>query len=140
MFRFCIFGSVGIAAEIFFRSLTALVKQINDPALAIDYSLTSCTHLWMFPIYGLAALLIPLGFSYIEKYPKIVRLLIYATGIFVIEFITGFMLDMMIGYCPWEYTEGLEVCGYIRLDYLPFWMFYGWIMEYVFLKLERASG
>ncbi len=136
MFRFCIFGSVGIAAEIFFRSITAFIAQIQDPALAVDYSLTSCTHLWMFPIYGLGAILIPLGYRFIENYSLLLRLLVYAIGIFIIEFITGFLLDMLIGYCPWEYKEGLHMMGYIRLDYLPFWMFYGWIMDYLHRKLS----
>lgn len=137
-FRFVVFGSVGVAAEIFFRSLSDLFFAIQE-GTAIDYTLSGTTFLWMFFIYGLAAFLFPLGHRIIGKYPLLVRLLIIAVGIFVVEFITGFLLDLLIGYCPWEYHTPFAIMGYIRLDYLPFWMGYGLVLEYVHYHLEQLN-
>jgi uncharacterized membrane protein len=73
----------------------------------------------------------------VQKYPLIARLLIYSTFIFVIEFISGFILEQITGKCPWEYTSGWQVMGYIRLDYLPSWMFFSYLIERLYLYLNK---
>jgi uncharacterized membrane protein len=50
-------------------------------------------------------------------------------GIFVVEFITGFILDKFTGHCPWQYMSRWNIMGYIRLDYLPAWMCFAYIIE-----------
>jgi len=39
------------------------------------------------------------------------------------------------GRCPWHYDSRWAVHGYIRLDYAPFWLIFGFIIETVYLWL-----
>ncbi|NLG32902.1 MAG: hypothetical protein GX550_05215, partial [Syntrophomonadaceae bacterium] len=51
--------------------------------------------------------------------------------IFTIEYLTGWLLSVIIGVCPWDYS-GLtrySVDGFIRLDFFPVWFTAGLIFE-----------
>jgi uncharacterized membrane protein len=100
-----------------------------------NFSLEGKSYAWMFLIYGSAAFLFPLGFQILKGLPLILRLIIYALVIFGVEFITGWLLELMVGKCPWEYSSRFAICGYIRLDYMPFWMICGLIIERIYLFL-----
>ncbi|MDB5227513.1 MAG: hypothetical protein JWN78_1706 [Bacteroidota bacterium] len=133
---FYLFGTLGFSAEIIFTALVSLYRMIKGQ-LPFDLKLEGHSYIWMFFIYGSAAILFPPVYKLIERYPMLIRLLIIALGIFAMEFITGALLHLITGKCPWEYTSRWNICGYIRLDYLPFWMLFAFILEKANLLFER---
>ena len=93
------------------------------------------TSLWMFPIYGLAALFQPLAVILKGK-PLFLRGSIYTLCIFITEYATGLFLKKRHA-CPWNYENApLNIRGVIRLDYAPFWFGTGLLYEFL---LNRSS-
>ena len=135
---FTIFGCIGITAEIFFTAFYNNAVSMME-AQYFNWSLKGESYVWMFFIYGLASVLLPIFMEKIMKMPLKGRLLIYATGIFIVEFITGFLLDKITGSCPWEYKTGWHIMGYIRLDFLPAWMLFGYLLEQVYLWCKKIG-
>ena len=131
-----IFGSLGITTEVFFTAFSKLIQDFymgND----LDLSLKGESYVWMFFIYCLIAPLFDLGYPKIKNLNILIRMLIYGAIILSVEFIMGFILDMIVGKCPWEYTSGITFFGYIRLDYIFFWMIFGFIIEKVYIVLNK---
>ena len=128
------FICLGITTEVFFTATKALLEgfAVGTP----DWSLTGHTYVWMAFIYVLIPFLFGWGYSKVKHLPRIARLAIYTLFIFTIEFFSGWLLDLLTGQCPWEYTEGIHVWGYIRLDYTPFWLLFGFILEFLYDFLE----
>ena len=93
-----------------------------------DKRLMGNTSLLMFPIYGMAAALAPIG-KLICKRNVVVRGTVYMVLIFATEYTTGWLLrkwDM----CPWDYSDAKwNVDGLIRLDYAPYWFGAGLLFE-----------
>ncbi|MBQ8188787.1 MAG: hypothetical protein IJZ44_03315 [Lachnospiraceae bacterium] len=115
-------GLMGWCLEILFTSCESLKNK--------DYKLKGTTSLWMFPIYGLAALFMPL-YRIIRKLPTFVRGSIYTICIFATEFITGNFLKKR-KLCPWDYQNApLNIGGVIRIDYAPLWFSTGLLFEYI---------
>ncbi len=115
-------GLYGILLECFY---TGIISLLNG-----NFSLTSTTSLWMFPIYGMAVFIIPLHDA-IKNRHFIMRGFIYAFLIMTIEYITGSILINM-HCCPWNYSnKKLNYQSVIRLDYFPLWMAAGLIFEYL---------
>jgi hypothetical protein len=133
-----LFGTLGLSAEIVF---TAILHQYDmlEGVRPFDLKLQGESYVWMFFIYGLAAVLFPPVYLRLKELSWPARLLVYAIGIFAIEFSTGWMLDLSIGKCPWEYTSRWNICGYIRLDYLPVWMLFGFILEKANLLFDKMT-
>ncbi len=130
------FACFGVATEVIFVAITNLIS--NTPAFGSPkWSLMGYTYVWMIPIY----MLIPIiGFPLMNKFrnfPLLARLLIYALSIFTIEFISGFLLEQITGKCPWEYTTGWNIMGYIQLEFLPAWMFFSFLLERLYYFLEE---
>lgn len=129
-------GCVGVTTEIFF---TAIMHQIAVWPDIENWRLEGNSYIWMFPIYSISGWAFPLLLPHIQRFPFFIRMLIYGIGILIVEFITGWMLDVFTGQCPWEYTTGMHILGYIRLDYLPFWMLFGGLVEKVIVYLMKIS-
>ncbi|HHZ65412.1 TPA: hypothetical protein EYO57_10695 [Candidatus Poribacteria bacterium] len=135
-FMILFFGCFGMTSEIFFVALTHAVNGegiYNEPV----WSLTGKTYVWMFPIYTLIPLIAGPLFQKVGSLHAILRVLIYTTLIFTVEFTSGFLLDQLTGKCPWEYTTGWHVMGYIRLDFTPAWMFFSFIVEWLYKLIDR---
>ncbi len=134
---FFAFGCVGITTEIFFTAISTVVESMlnNEP---ISWRLLGFSYIWMFPIYGLIAFFAPIVFRFLLKYPLLLRLFLAAIIIFVVEFISGFLLDQLTGSCPWEYKYGFHIMGYIQLEYLPAWMLFVFIIEKIYKFLDKA--
>lgn len=109
-----------MTVEIFFTATKVAVAQLLSKE-SLDWSLQGETYIWMFFIYACIPILFRLLYGLVDKLHVFYQAVIVVLIIFIVEFITGFALDMLLGKCPWEYTEGLHVMGYIRLDYAPFW-------------------
>ena len=113
-------GITGWCLEILFTALGALRRR--------EMQLVGHTSLWMFPIYGCAALFQPL-FWLIRKCSVIVRGIIYALCIFAGEYLSGKYLCGR-SLCPWNYSRHKwHIKGLIRLDFLPFWFAAGLLFE-----------
>lgn len=131
LFLFCAMACLGMTTEIFF---TAINDVIDDK---MGLQLKGFSYIWMFPIYGLAGILFPLILKVIGNWNVLLRMCVYATGIIVIEFITGWLLDVFTGACPWEYKTGWQILGYIRIDYFPLWAMFGLMVELALKFLMR---
>lgn len=119
--RFIIYGLSGWCAEIIWNGVRSLV--------AGDIILRGWTSMWMFPIYGLMIFLEPIH-NRIRNFHLIIRGGIYTVLIFLVEFLTGLILSVILGACPWDYTDSsLSVCGVIRLDFAPVWSMGGLLFE-----------
>lgn len=93
-----------------------------------DKKLTCTTSMWMFPIYGMAAAIGPIS-RVLSNLNIIVRGIIYACGIFSVEYLAGSLLKRH-GCCPWDYSKAkLNYKGLIRFDYFPAWFFAGLCFE-----------
>lgn len=134
-----IFACIGITTEVVFTSLSTLVYNYTDHGF-VDWALSGKTYLWMFLIYASIPFLFKLFNPLVEKYSFLIRALLGVIVIYIVEFTTGLALEVITGVCPWKYTEGLHIMGYIRLDYFPFWMIFSMIIVYVYQTLdERLS-
>lgn len=137
-------GIAGWCLEVLFTSV--------DSIMAHDWRLMGKTSLLMFPIYGLGALLGPIGQG-IDKWvidgspsagatlkvtDKIVRHgMLYMVLIFTAEYATGAWLKAR-GMCPWDYTgRSTNVNGLIRLDFAPLWFGTGLLFEQLTKKKGR---
>ena len=118
-------GLTGWCMEIIFTSLHALQKR--------DMTLKGVTSIWMFPIYGLAAVIRPIS-QKMGHVPTLFRGLSYMIMIFSVEFMSGRFL-MRHKMCPWDYSQ----CRYhigkvIRLDFAPYWFGAGLLFEHLLKK------
>ena len=104
-----------------------------------DYKLKGATSIWMFPIYGLAALIYPL-YPLLKGFPAWVRSIIYSIGFFFFEFLSGTILKRN-GICPWDYSDAkTNIKGVIRLDYAPVWMLAGLIFERILVTKSITTN
>lgn len=122
--NFCICGLTGWCMEILFTSAGSLLKH--------DKRMIGQTSLWMFPIYGMAAIISPL-YKLIKEKPVLMRGSIYTLGIFSFEYLSGIFLRKY-HLCPWDYSDAkTNVNGVIRLDYAPLWMAAGLLFERILI-------
>lgn len=114
-------GILGWCFECTFTGLISLFGK-KDPKM------TSKTSLWMFFIYGFAALIQPAS-KLLNHTGTLIRGGIYTISIFFTEFTTGILLKK-IKACPWDYSgTKLNIKGVIRLDYAPLWFMMGLFYE-----------
>jgi len=128
-----IFGIFGIAIEVLFTALHPVFTGKD-----FSWSMQGKSYLWMFFIYAMIKPLFDFGYPVLKKYNILLRVFIYSVIILLIEFITGFFLEQITGTCPWKYKEGLTFFGYIRIDYIFYWMIFGYIIEYIYLLLDNV--
>ena len=88
--NFFICGLTGWCLEILFTSIGNCSRH--------DLRLIGQTSVWMFPIYGMACIIKPL-YRYFKKIPALFRGIIYSTGIFCFEYLSGSLLKNTI-YVP----------------------------------------
>ena len=94
--------------------------------------MTCNTSLLMFPIYGMASVIKPVS-RILKNRHFVLRGIIYACGIFTMEYITGSFLKNK-GMCPWDYSDSrYNINGLIRLDYAPAWFGAGLLFEKVLM-------
>lgn len=123
--NFLICGLTGWCMEIVFTAFESFRRR--------ELTLTGKTSIWMFPIYGMAAVIKPVH-RILKNKPIILRSAIYTIGIFFCEFITGSYLKKH-DICPWDYSKAkANIKGVIRLDYAPFWMVAGLIFEHILIR------
>lgn len=123
---FVLCGFVGWCNECFWTGLES-IRESKDKKLPCK------TSVWMFPIYGMAAVLRPL--SRILSGQRVwIRGVLYTVCIFVTEFVTGSFLRKA-HCCPWDYSKAKwNIQGVIRLDYAPVWFGLGLLYEWILRK------
>ncbi|WP_343247081.1 putative ABC transporter permease [Diplocloster hominis] len=123
--KFIICGTIGWCMEIFWTAFNSFRRR--------ELKLMGRTSIWMFPIYGSAALLAPI-YRLIRSKSIWLRGIIYTVCIYLTEFFTGSFLKKY-NLCPWDYSKAkLNYKGLVRLDYLPLWFLTGLLYEKVLCK------
>lgn len=113
-------GLTGWCMEIIFTALGSLRDR--------DMTLKGVTSLWMFPIYGCAAVVAPLS-RLLKKVPVWIRGITYMSMIFSTEYLSGRLLRRR-KLCPWDYGKSRwNIDRVIRLDYAPYWFGAGLLFE-----------
>jgi uncharacterized membrane protein len=126
--NFIVCGLTGWCIEIFFTAITS-----KDFKGKHSKKLEGHSSIWMFPIYGIAALIGDI-YPKIAKWPKLARAFLYGVCFLMVEFISGSLLTRM-GVCPWCYDGcRFSVNGVIRLDFFPLWMIAGMLYEHILRK------
>jgi hypothetical protein len=120
--KYIIYGLLGICMEIFWTGLGSLIQN--------DYTMEGRTYIWMFFIYGSAIFLEPIH-DRLRDYNFVVRGFIYMFLIYGVEFISGLLIQTIIGECPWYYTDAGSIGGIITLFFIPVWFSLGLILERV---------
>ena len=115
--------------EIIFTSLHSLRRR--------DMRLVGTTSIWMFPIYGCAALLSPIS-RLLHTQSFWVRGFTYMSLIFSAEYLTGSLLKRH-ELCPWDYQHSRwNIKRLIRLDYAPYWFGAGLLFERVLSRRKDS--
>lgn len=113
-------GLTGWCMEILFTALGSLRSR--------DLTLKGITSVWMFPIYGCAAVIAPVS-RLLRNKSAWFRGLTYMSIIFSAEYLTGSLLSRH-RLCPWNYSRSRwNVNRVIRLDYAPCWFAAGLLFE-----------
>lgn len=136
IFAMLMFGCIGLTTEIIFTAFKKVISDFdnNQP---VDLSLSGKTYVWMFFIYGMIPIIGDFVYPKIKHWKTINRLIFYVVITYLVEFISGGILKLILGKCPWEYTKGIHVLGIIRLDYFGFWMLFMWILENIYLYIQQ---
>lgn len=134
-FMIVFFVCLGMTTEVFFTAFVALFtgEPVNGKPLI---AMAGTTYVWMAFIYALIPIL---GFLFYDKIKHLAiyyRVLIYVSLIYLVEFTSGYLLQLTTGYCPWEYKTGWHIMGLIRLDFFPAWACFTIMVErlYVFIN------
>jgi uncharacterized membrane protein len=123
--RFLIYGAAGCCFEIIFTGIKFWIGSNFQ-----DWTFRGKSYIWMFPIYGLLAFLFEPVHDALRSVLWLFRGLIYVAGFFTIEFITGWILRVLTGKCPWDYSDKrYNFKGLIRWDYTPIWFGFCMVME-----------
>lgn len=129
MAHFIVYGILGWCLEIIWTGAGSLLNG--------DVCLTAKTYLWMFPIYGLAKVFEPLH-DIIRLWPVWRRGTVWVLLYFAVEYLTGWLLSIMLGTIPWDYSQAaFNIQGLIRLDYAPAWFGAGILFERIHDWLDR---
>ncbi len=125
--KFVICGLTGWCMEILFTSAGSLLHH--------DGRMIGHTSVWMFPIYGMAALIAPV-YQKIKGKSTLFRGSVYTLAIFSFEYLTGSLLKKL-HLCPWDYSDAkTNINGVIRLDYAPLWMAAGLLFERILRQTD----
>lgn len=155
LFRFMLYGFIGLSAEVIFYNLVKLGRlipglellfQFNwnvDPRLNLGaiwqaplIALFGQCSLWMFLVYALASIaLIEPIYRRTLYWPVAARALVYGLVILAFEAISGWLLFWGTGYRIWYYDDPLSIAGMTSLYILPIWMITGLIVELVYREL-----
>ncbi len=125
MKKFLCCGLIGWCIEILFTSFDSFRRR--------DLRLIGQTSIWMFPIYGMSILILPLS-RLCRKQSALCRGIIYMFSIFTVEYVSGRLLRSR-KLCPWDYSRSkYNINGVIRLDYAIWWFLTGLLYEKILTK------
>ena len=163
LLRFTIYGMVGVVAEVAnytfvkvgrMHAWTAWIFQADwqvDPRLGLGaiwgeqckwWSLYGQCSLWMFPVYGLCALLLiePIyRYCRLHQRSVLVRGFLYALAILAFEFCSGFILRWLTGFDIWRYTDRFNILEMTSVYLFPLWFATGLFVELIYRELTGSG-
>lgn len=128
---FIAFGILGMMVEVAFGAFKSLLKDRS-------YELRGTTSIWVFPLYGLIAIIYPIIAIRLGGMPWYGRGLIYTAIIAAVQFLAGFLLTRLT-ICPWHYSDKWSIKGLVYLPYLPLWFAFGMGVEWIWPKIKAIS-
>lgn len=154
VFRFALYGFLGVALEIFFYNLVRtfddvpvikylfLFKWRVDESLKLDQiwhvpgkSLYGQCSLWMFPVYAVACFAIEFFYRRLPHVHFALRALIYGLTIFLWECASGWLLYALTGLKVWYYADAGNFFTMTSWFILPIWCITGLLVEYIYRQL-----
>ncbi len=135
IFMIIVFSCLGITTEVVFTAFQNLINNTAPCGKPLS-SLAGDSYVWMIFIYALIPILGHYFYDRIKVYNIIYRLIIYVLLIYIVEFSAGFILQTILGSCPWKYTSGCHIMGLIRLDYFPAWALFCWLVERLYVYMN----
>ena len=137
--KLAFYGSIGILIEFFFTGVYNLFVR--------NWKLTGHSYLWMFPIYGITAMLLD-AVKDAVAWPFYSKAFIYLFIIYGVEALSGYTIKVLTGKLqnalgghggntiPWEYPKSAwTILGLVNFKYAPFWLvlclFFEQISNYV---------
>ncbi len=133
LYRFVLFGLLGLVFEVFFGAVWHLKNG--------NWNMHGSSSPWMIFDYGLLGIvLMPIAKPLIQRnIPLPLRAVVYMLGIFLVEFISGWLFDLC-GLQIWSYKSlPYNLCGYIALMYVPIWYGVGLAAEFLYRKIDRIT-
>jgi uncharacterized membrane protein len=122
---FIVFGILGVFGEVVYTSLKSLIREKS-------FRLQGKSYLWMFPIYGLIALLFDPVHRLMRGWAWPLRGLGYMIVIYAVEYAAGALLQAVTGDHVWHYKGRYSLNGHIQLAHAPVWFAVGLIVERYF--------
>ena len=111
---------------------------VSSALIRKDRSATAQTYLWMHPIYGAAGVVLDFLAKRLRRLPRMLRAAAYLPVIYATEYSTGWLLCRFLGKCPWDYGDkGVNLKGFVRLDYAPYWYAAALAFEPAAMKLQQ---
>lgn len=154
VFRFCLYGLLGVALEIVFYNLVRNLKAVPvlgllfrfdwqvDPRLGLSgiwevpaISLYGQCSFWMFAVYGVASFCIEFCYRNATDVHLGLRALAYGLIIFLWECAAGWVLFWLTGYKIWFYADAGNFFEMTSWFILPIWCITGLIVEYLYRQL-----
>jgi uncharacterized membrane protein len=135
LIRFFLYGLLGWCVEVVWTAVSGRLRGGEQ-----DWRLRGQTSLWMFPIYGLLAPLYEPAHDSLRHWPWFMRGMIYLLGIWLVEYVSGWLLRRLTGKCPWDYSHLRgHLHGLIAWEYAPVWFLFGLALEPVHDFLVRIT-
>ena len=132
--RFLIFGFFGLLLEV-------CSGAVGD-ALRADWDLRGNTSLWMIFDYGLlGVVLMPLARPMIRRrVPLVARAVVYMTGIFVVEYVSGVIFHFGMGLRVWNYDHlPYNLHGQIAPHFVIPWYLLGLAAEFLHRRVDTCA-
>lgn len=113
--RMLFYAMSGVFNEVVFTALKTLWYHQ-------DFMLHGNTQLWVIFIYAFGGLLFE--HVYYKVNTASLRVLIYLSLVYILEYSGGWVLVQLLGECPWHYHEPGNIHGLVQLRYIPLWTFF----------------
>lgn len=159
--RFIVYGMVGVFSEVCQYTFVKIGRMIPvvelafradwkvDEKLGLDkiwdvpwYTLYGQCSLWMFPVYGLCALiLLERIYKLSVKYQLywFVRGALYALAITLFELVSGLILWKITGYKIWCYNDPGNIMNMTSIFLFAIWFVTGLFVEFLYKELTESS-
>ncbi len=136
---FLTYAVLALAVESAFTGVADQVRR-KSAGLPVDPMLPCRTSLWSIAVYGLSA---AVSFPLLHRlypaffaWPWWLRGAVYIVGTYACEFSWGWVLERLLGTCPWQYKHSSwKIWRYIKPRYAGYWFAFGFVQEWTYLRL-----
>jgi len=133
LWRFLMFSFLGLVIEVCFTGLGRLAHG--------NWNLTGHSSPWMMIDYGMLGIVtMPIARPLMRlRVPLVGRAVAYMLGIYAVEFVSGWIFNM-VGIEIWDYSKHpYNLFGYITLSYAPFWYTLGLGVEFLYRRIDACA-